>query len=426
MPVVALAGVGTFQSEGSLLDADSTGNEDGATSVTRMRVLVVDDQPFVRKTIAFMLTQAGVKQIREAADGHEALALLSDRSRPFDIIFCDLQMPGRDGIEILRDLSRFQPEAQVVLVSSEDADVLKAAHSLASEYGLQVLGSLSKPVAADQIRTVLEIAGRKPRQRQERAQASVGVEDVERALAEDEFEVFVQPKVRLSDGGLEGVEALSRWRHPEHGLIGPALFIPLAEQHGLIDALTDKVVSSLIALGRQWDEKGLAIDLACNLSVRSLQRLDLPERLVAQVEAARISPSRVVLEITESHISDDPKTMLDIATRLRLKKFQLAIDDFGTGYSSLHQLRRLPFSELKIDQAFVTGAGADPTARSILESSIDLARKLDMKIVAEGVENQEDWDLVAALGCDIAQGYLIARPMPGGELFDWNSDRGTG
>lgn len=403
---------------------DFSESDPTAPSNSRMRVLVVDDQPFVRKTIAFMLTQAGVGQIREAADGHEALALLSDRSLPFDIIFCDLQMPGRDGIEILRDLPRFQPDARVVLVSSEDVDVLNAAHNLASEYGLEVLGSLSKPVAADQIRAVLDIAGRSRQRRGEAAEMSVAVEELEQALATGEIEVFVQPKIRLSDGRLDGVEALARWRHPQHGLLGPSLFVPLAEQHGLIDGLTDIVVEGLIALGRLWDRADLAMELACNLSVRSLQRLDLPERLVARVEAAGIAPSRVVLEITESHISEDPKTMLDIATRLRLKKFQLAIDDFGTGYSSLHQLRRLPFSELKIDQAFVTGADSDATARSILESSIDLARKLDMKIVAEGVESEADWNLVATLGCDIAQGFLIARPMPGEDLIEWSRSNG--
>ncbi len=127
----------------------------------------------------------------------------------------------------------------------------------------------------------------------------------------------------------------------------------------------------------------------------------------------------MVLEVTESRISDNPTALLDITTRLRLKRFELSIDDFGTGYSSLQQLQRLPFTELKIDGAFVTGASQDAIARSILESSIDLARKLGMKIVVEGVETRADWDLVKSLGCDLAQGYFIARPMPGNELKAW-------
>ena len=151
-------------------------------------------------------------------------------------------------------------------------------------------------------------------------------------------------------------------------------------------------------------------------------RLDLPEHIVRAADAAKLEPQRIVLEVTESRISQDPSALLDIITRLRLKRFELSIDDFGTGFSNLQQLQRLPFSELKIDQAFVTGAAKDDTARSILESSASLAKKLNLRIVAEGVETQEDWDMIAGVGCDLAQGYLIARPMPGEEIPGWHKD----
>ena len=250
-------------------------------------------------------------------------------------------------------------------------------------------------------------------------QISIEVDDLRRAIEQGEIHPHYQPKVRLATLELESVEALARWNHPKHGPVSPGVFIPLAEEHGLIDALTDVMLEQAIKQCKELRDGGLSIQLAVNLSVDSLDRLDLPEYISGVVERAGIETSQIVLEVTESRISDNPTALLDITTRLRLKRFELSIDDFGTGYSSLQQLQRLPFTELKIDGAFVTGASQDATARSILESSIDLAQKLGMKIVVEGVETRADWDLVKSLGCELAQGYFIARPMPGDELEAW-------
>jgi len=156
--------------------------------------------------------------------------------------------------------------------------------------------------------------------------------------------------------------------------------------------------------------------------VDNLNRLDLPEYIVERAHHAGINPHHVVLEVTESRLMEDVVKPLEILTRLRLKGLELSIDDFGTGHSSMEQLKRISFTELKIDRAFVNGATHDKTARSILESSVTLAKALGMTTVAEGVEDQEDWDIVASLGVDLIQGYFVCRPLPGPDLQDWLSE----
>jgi EAL domain-containing protein (putative c-di-GMP-specific phosphodiesterase class I)/ActR/RegA family two-component response regulator len=396
------------------------GRSDAANAaIGEFRALVIDDHPFVRRTLVKILSTLGASEMMEAADGDEAIALVRNAAGSIDIIFCDLQLPGRDGIQLLRDLAELGTNAGIVLISGENEDVLKAAANLAAEYGLNILGSLAKPIGADQVREVIA-AARAPRGKARYgAQVDVTVDELRRAVANREIIPHYQPKVRMDTRELESVEALARWEHVDHGRIGPNVFIPIAQENDLVDDLTNVVLDHALAQCEMWKRQGLSLQLAINLSVDSLDRLNLPEYIESVVVARGLDTSQIVLEVTESRISDNPIALLDIATRLRLKRFELSIDDFGTGFSSLQQLQRLPFSELKVDQAFVTGAVNDNTARSILESSIDLAQKLGMKIVVEGIETREDWDLVESLGCDLAQGYYIARPMPAAEILEW-------
>ncbi|MBF0248272.1 MAG: EAL domain-containing protein, partial [Alphaproteobacteria bacterium] len=248
---------------------------------------------------------------------------------------------------------------------------------------------------------------------------ALDVEELRAGIDGDELEVFYQPKVAVTDKRVVGVESLVRWRHKERGLVPPVAFIPVAEEHGLIDALTDAVYAKAAAQGGKWLAQGREIKVAVNISVDSLTRLDLPEFIVATGRENGLDPAHIVLEITGSRLMEDIKSPLEILTRLRLKGVSLSIDDFGTGHSSMEQLKRIPFTELKIDRAFVYGACRDTSARAILTSSVTLAKALGMTTVAEGVEDQDDWDLVAELGVDVVQGYFIAKPMPADEFDAW-------
>jgi EAL domain-containing protein (putative c-di-GMP-specific phosphodiesterase class I) len=243
------------------------------------------------------------------------------------------------------------------------------------------------------------------------------------AIEGGEIDTYFQPKVDVKTQQVVGVEALARWNHPIEGVVNPFEFIPLMEEHDLIFQLTQSVCSKALQHAARWKAQGFNLDIAINISVDALKDVDWPDAVADQIEAAGLQPSTITFEITESQLIEQIVVALDILSRLSLKRFKLSIDDFGTGYSSMEQLQRIPFSELKIDRAFVRGASEDASARAILESSVLLARKLDMKVVAEGVETDEDWNLVAEVGCDLLQGYYIARPLPADRLCEWLGER---
>lgn len=398
----------------------TTANESSQTQFDALRVLVVDDHVFIRKTLVGMLQRIGVRTLAEAADGDEGLRVLADvLGGQADVIFCDLMMPGRDGIETLRDLAALGVEAGIVLISGEDQRILATATDLARSQGLRVLGALTKPVMIDKVRVLLERAHDLSPKRKRAAFVHVTSADLERGLAAGEITLRYQPKVGVVDRAFVGVEALVRWEHPEHGTVPPDAFISVAEETDLIDRLTDRILELAATQVRDWRRAGMDLQVAINLSVQSLNRLDLPDHITGLLARFEVPNERITLEITESRMASDVSAALDIVARLRLKQFHLSIDDFGTGFSSMSQLRRMPFNEMKIDRSFVNGADEDPAARSILESSVELARKLNMQIVAEGVETRTDWELIAELGVDLAQGFLVAKPLPGGELIAW-------
>jgi len=243
--------------------------------------------------------------------------------------------------------------------------------------------------------------------------------DISAALAAGQFEPFFQPKVDVATGNLKGAEALARWRHPQRGMVSPYAFIPALEANGHIDELTWIMLESAAVACRDWRAQGLDMTVSVNLSLRSLTHVGLAERITELVRARNLEPKHMILEVTETIAMTDMARALENLARLRIKGFGLSIDDYGTGYSSMQQLSRIPFTELKIDQSFVMSAIEKDSCRVILESSLDMARKLGLKVVAEGVETRADWELLKSLDCDVAQGYLFARPMAATQIADW-------
>jgi EAL domain-containing protein (putative c-di-GMP-specific phosphodiesterase class I) len=383
--------------------------------------LVVDDDKFMLKTISHSLHTMGHDRIVTCTSADEGLGQLARGLAP-EVILCDLNMPEMDGVEFLRKLAGIPYTGSIVIISGEDKRILATVESLARAHRLDILGHLEKPFKTAVLKEIL--ARRQSRAPVAEATAPAAAEpcspaDIRRGFAAHEFIVYFQPKVEIATRWVAGVEALARWRHPERGMVSPDQFIPVAEQHGLIGALTEWVLTDAFQETRRWRQMGLQLKVAVNVSMADLVALDFPEKVLACAEAAGIRPFDITLEVTESRLMRDPVAPLDILTRLRLKRVGLSIDDFGTGYSNLAQLQNIPFDELKLDRSFIQGAARNPASRDILESSVELAKKLNMTVVAEGVETQEDWDLVAALGCDLAQGYFIAKPMPGNEIPTW-------
>jgi diguanylate cyclase (GGDEF)-like protein len=242
------------------------------------------------------------------------------------------------------------------------------------------------------------------------------VSELRVALDADQLVLFYQPKISLQDGRVDAVEALIRWRHPELGLLPPDRFIPLAEQTGLIDRVTEWVVTRAIADLSGWRDD---LSVALNVSARNLGHPSLVPLLINSLAAARIEPARFYVEITETALMTDPERAVVVLQDLRGAGIGISIDDFGTGQTSLGYLVALPIDEIKIDRTFISDMTVSVGHHSIVQSIIDLGHNLGLHVVGEGVETDEIASALIAAGCEVAQGYLYARPMPAEELSDW-------
>jgi EAL domain-containing protein (putative c-di-GMP-specific phosphodiesterase class I) len=243
--------------------------------------------------------------------------------------------------------------------------------------------------------------------------------ELRHALAGDELALYYQPLVDMAQGDLIGAEALLRWQHPEHGLIPPDKFIPLAEHTGVIGPLTEWVLERALQQCQAWRQSGLSLGVQVNLSMRVLHDLHVPVTVADLLQRYGIAPEWLTLEITESALMVDPGRALEVLTRLSALGVRIAIDDFGTGYSSLGYLKRLPVDEVKIDKSFVLGMDQDAKDATIVRSVIALAHAMGLAVVAEGIETGEALTLLRSLSCDVAQGYYLSRPLPGAEFERW-------
>jgi len=250
--------------------------------------------------------------------------------------------------------------------------------------------------------------------------------ELRQAIEKDELALLYQPIVDLASGRALHAECLLRWRHPLRGLVTPAHFMPAVERSGLIRPFFAFALASAIEQCAKWRAQGIDLRVAVNLSVRNLLDPGLVDVVSDAIERSGISASWLGLEITESMLMVDPERALKSLTRLRNMGVSLSIDDFGTGYSSLAYLQRLPVYAVKIDQSFVRDMSLDLSSRAIVEATVDLAHRLGLKVVAEGVETQDSYDLLRSIGCDAAQGYLLARPLAASALTKWIADRDQG
>jgi EAL domain-containing protein (putative c-di-GMP-specific phosphodiesterase class I)/ActR/RegA family two-component response regulator len=368
------------------------------------RLLVIDDEPGFLQIVKKV---AEASRFEAVVTGDPSAFVNVARQWHPTVIMLDLKMPGTDGVQLLRSLAADNCPAHVILTSGSDAKVLDAAMQLGRERGLKMSEALSKPMRVESLQE--RLAGLKGM-----AKPLLAV-DLAAALAADQLFLEYQPKLDCRLGRITGAEALVRWRHPARGIIQPNQFIALAEETGLIHGVTDWVVATAAAQAARWraDNLGLEVAVAVNFSARDLVDLDLPDRLEQHCRAAGSDPAFLTLELTETGAMREAVSMMDILTRLRLKGFRLSIDDFGTGYSSLVQLQVMPFSEIKIDLSFVTQMISNSGCRVIVEIIIDLARKLGLTSVAEGVEEEAALKLLIETGCDVAQGYYISRPIAG-------------
>lgn len=382
-------------------------------------VLIVDDSGVQRSHSAALCRELGIAKIHEASNGREALALLATLSPPPSMLMTDLEMPTMDGPELLEELHLRGIDLPIIVLSSHERILIDSVQDMGSVFGLNILGALQKPLRAETLRAALQNNGGIAAKRQRSAQLPIDAEALSAGMERGEIFVHYQPKVDIRTGIVRGVEALARWQHPTLGFVPPDQFIPLAERNDLIHPLTLQVMNQAMLQTASWKARGMHLSVAINLSPRLLERSDLAQEVSSLRECHGLSADQVVLEVTESSLVTQLGVALGVLARLRLRGFGLSIDDYGTGFSSMQQLARIPFTELKIDRSFVRGAPERESRQVILRSAIDMANKLGLITVAEGVETMQEWRLLQEFGCTVGQGWLIARPMQGADISSW-------
>ena len=394
-----------------------------AHSLAVQSVMVVDDSMSMRRHIVGLCRSMGIALIYEACNGQEALAQLDMLKLAPDVLITDLHMPVMDGVELIGQLHQRGLRIPVAIISSHPQDVLDATEAMCHELQMPLLCTLRKPVLPDDLCSAL--------QRFEDRQTTllqpplppvglgVNAQSLCAAIDQRQIDVHYQPKVDVRTGLVRGMEVLARWHHPEHGFIPPTFFIALAEKEQLIHELTMLVLRKSCAQAALWKRHGFAPCLAVNLSNHVLSCPSIVGEIMGVVQGCGISPSQLVLEITESAGVEHFGQAIALLTRLRLQGFGLSIDDYGTGFSSMQQLARLPFTELKIDRSFVHKAHQRQSVRVILESALEMTKRLGLISVAEGVETLDDWRLLQQYGCQVGQGFLIAKPMPASAVAPW-------
>ncbi|WP_430446758.1 MAG: EAL domain-containing response regulator [Pseudomonas piscis] len=378
-----------------------------------LNVLVLDDEPLQRLITITALNKAMPGRVHEAGNGDEALALLASCEK-IDIAICDLRMPGMDGLAFLRHASQSGKLRSVILCSQADPILRQTTIAMIKRLGLHFLGDLGKPFRLERLAAMLA-RHQSWRHGQPLPLARSGLPtlaEVVRGLDNGEFEPYYQPRVALEDASLLGVESLARWNHPRLGVLPPSHFLPLMEQHKLLDRLFWQLLEQGLALRRCLANQGRSLEFSFNLHPAQLASQALSGAIGTWLARFQVPPASIIFEITETNLITAPACSLENLVRLRLMGCGLAMDDFGAGHSSLQRLCELPFSQIKLDGAFVRKMKYQPRSCAIISYTVALARSLGMSLIIEGVENIEQQERLRDLGCQAAQGFLFARPMP--------------
>ncbi|MCG8378912.1 MAG: EAL domain-containing response regulator [Proteobacteria bacterium] len=388
-------------------------------AIANLEILIVDDDRFTLKMLSRQLAGIGCTSVELVDSGKNAIERLSSDNKEYDIIICDLNMPEIDGVELIRHVVDSGFKGGIIFLSGEDQRILKAARTLAESQQLNVLAAISKPLKFVLLDEILYQYKPITDSQSHRPHFSISEQALCDGLQNGALLLAYQPQVDVKEGRITGVEVLARWRHEKFGILGPGVFLPLVDKYNLIDELTRVIYTKATKQIAKWLLRGIQMDISVNVEVNTFSVPGFFEFLIGQADSSGVNYKHIKLEVTESQVMSDEINCIETLTRLGLRGFGLSIDDFGTGHSSLEQLKRIPFTELKLDRSFVHTSAEDSSNRAIVESSIELAKKLNLRTVAEGVETVGDWNLVAELGCDRVQGYYLAKPMFVDEFESW-------
>jgi EAL domain-containing protein (putative c-di-GMP-specific phosphodiesterase class I) len=382
----------------------------------RKRLLVVDDERVQQTLVSRAVTPMGF-HVDAAANLHEATAHLLAHN--YDAVVLDLSLGETEGISLFRALRDARSDPILIFLSRLDERVITASLRLASGMGLRVAGMLQKPASPCALRALLREAPVRPARAAEPEHCPPSIAELADAVQHGVIVPHFQPQVSLRDGRVVGVEALARWPRKSGEDSPPEVFVPLAEQSGLIIPLTFHIMRAALEACGRWRLRHPGCRVAVNISPLVLADPRLPDEIERLLSETGVSPGALIAEITESCVIANPLLATEVLTRLRIKGIELSIDDFGTGHSSLLTLLRLPFSELKIDRSFISLCETDVEAWKIVRATISMARELGLRVVAEGIETESIAQLLRQVGCEVAQGWYFARAMTEAELAGW-------
>jgi EAL domain-containing protein (putative c-di-GMP-specific phosphodiesterase class I)/CheY-like chemotaxis protein len=391
--------------------------------IAHLHFLVAEGDSTQRAALVEMLGRLGASRVTEVPDGHMALRTFEAGFTPrVHVAIIDLALPGMDGLELIRNLAGLDSGISLVVTGAQPANLLFSVETLAQVYGLDLLGSISKPVTAAKLKPLLDNYAPAAHPGSVQPSPRFSFAEIGNGLQKRQFEPFFQPKIELATGQVKGLETFARWRHPEHGLLGPSAFIDALEQNNRIDFLDWSMIELSVERCRWLHDQGTPISISINLAPETLAHPAFIRQISACLGRHAVLPDYITFEMPESSVLNTDPNFIERLVRLRMMGFGLAIDDYGTGRSNLQLLARIPFTELKIDRSFVDGASKRRPLGTVLRSCLGLAHSLDRMSVAVGVETRQDWDFLQGLGCTYAQGYHIANPMEASAFPGWLED----
>lgn len=382
-----------------------------------LRVLLIDDQPASRQYLRAVLGGVGIEAVTDAADASAALEAVTARGARFDLILCDLRMPGRDGIEVIRMLAGLRLGCAVAILSVETERVVESAGQLAALRGLNFVGAVQKPLTEEKLEALLEaVAPEDPDGAPPRPTAA----EIWHALATGEIEPSYEPDIAMRTGACIGAVAAPRWPHPSRGVMDADVLLPACEASpALLSQLTLQTLRDALAACGRWQADRRELGVTVDVSPLAVAQLDFPDTLAELAQNAHVVPNAVTLAIRESVLGTAPTVLFDVVSRLRLKGFQVALASFSGQHAPLQQMLAMPFTAIHIDAATVDGCAESPAKRSVVEAGLALARHLQLTSVAAGVASLADWDLLAAAGCEAARGPCIGGQMTEPALTLW-------
>lgn len=375
------------------------------------KILIVDDDPTQRVILHAYFSGLGCYDILEAGCANTALKLVAEHNASLDLLVSDLMMPDMDGIEMLRALKEYSFGGAIAIISSLDQVLIDSARKLGNLHQLNIIGTCQKPLNKQALDEVFHEACLIGSSSTRQVHDSFTVEEIIAGFDKGEFIAHYQPKVEILSGRIVGVEALVRWVHPTRGIILPVQFMPVIEASNLSKRLAFTMFRHALRNVVEWEAMNIAIKIAVNVTASEISDLRFPDEVQNLISEFGVDPRKLTIEITENEILEFNSTSLEVLARLRMMSIDIAIDDFGTGYSNLQTLKEFPYTELKIDQAFIRGMTKDSFSQETVRAAATLGRQLNMRLLAEGIETREEWDFVKQRGIDEVQGFLIAKPM---------------